>query len=684
MVCGPRVPHEAYRMVAVGIRLLHNGGMLSITHRTFVGAALVLGARLSLPLAAQSAPAPSRPTAYDLILRGGLVLDGTGASALRADVGISGSRIARIGDLSSASARTVIDVRGLMVAPGFINLHSHAVPAVLPTAENMLTQGVTTEILNADGSSPLDIGAQLDTLAAAGLAENVGASVGFNTMWANVMGPSDRRPTPADITRMQALIVRNLERGAFGVSAGLDYKPAYFATTDEVVRVLSPARPWRTFLPNHDRLTPEAGFSSRKGMDETVTIGVGAGLVPVFTHMKVQGHEGGTADSVLAMMRRTTARGQWVAADVYPYLAGQTALAALIIPGWAQDGGVAAMRQRFADPVLRARIITEADAAIAARFTGPRDILLNESGRRLSEIMAQQGLTSPGAAVVKVLETEFPSAILSFGLEEDLRKILQYPDAAIACDCGAWTATRAHPRGFGTFPRILGHYVRETHTLTWADAVRKMSGLPAVMAGMVDRGFLSEGMFADITVFDSATVIDHATYERPDAKSDGIRVVLVHGVVALRDGVVTGARGGQPLRRSKHMPSRPLRLDVARRVSARGTLQTAGATVLRSFTITARQEREARTATGRIQFTLPTGETMTSVSLGLLQSAPRWASVSGWLQSARGDTTRRAFTLVIDGDDPFVPGTSTTIELFIEGLAPLSGTLAGTLSMSDR
>ncbi len=667
----PSSPHSRHMRTSV----IHT----SVARLT--AAMLVAVTTFTRPAAAQAGGAP-----YDIILRGGTVVDGTGAPRYRADVAITRGHITRVGDLSRASARIDIDVRGLFVAPGFINIHSHANPAVLATAENMLTQGVTTELLNADGAGPADIGAQLDGIAKNGLAVNIAASAGFNSVWASVMGPSDRRPTPDDIARMRALILANLTRGAFGISAGLDYKPAYFATVPEVIEVLSPARPWRTFFPNHDRLAPEFGFSSHKGMEETMAIGDGTGLVPVFTHMKVQGREQGTADDVLSMMRKATDAGRWVAADVYPYLAGQTSLAALIIPGWAQDGGTAKMRERFADPALRARIITEADAAITARFNGAEGIVLNQTGRKLSDIMRQQGTTSPGAAVVKVLETEFPSAILSFGAEADLRKILQYPSAAVACDCGAWTETRAHPRGFGTFPRILGVYVRETKTLTWEAAVRKMSALPASITGMVDRGVIAPGMAADIAVFDTATVIDHATYERPDAKSEGIRLVLVNGVVALRDGVVTGERGGVALRRTGQMPSRQLRLEATRRVRVTGSLPS-GAVPSAAGAVGARvvvdvvHRANARAATGRLRVTTAAGEVMEAVSFGTLQPGPNWASVTGRLRMGRDE---RAFTLIVDGANPLADGAPATLVLHVEGMAPLGGKVNGTTEISTR
>ena len=230
--------------------------------RRLVTLAFVAGC--TTPSTSGVAPSP-RAAPYDVILRGGSVLDGTGRPAFRADVGVRGTRIAKVGDLARDSAATVIDVSGLVVAPGFINLHSHAVPAAFSTAVNMLRQGVTTELLNPDGGGPLDIAAQLATADTMSLAVNVGAYAPFNSVWASVVGTSDRRPTTDQLTQITKLLERGLEAGAWGISAGLDYKPAYYAKTDEVVAALSPLRGWRTNFPNHDRLTPEAQFSSRGG-----------------------------------------------------------------------------------------------------------------------------------------------------------------------------------------------------------------------------------------------------------------------------------------------------------------------------------------------------------------------------------------------------------------------------------
>ena len=496
-------------------------------HRAIVALLVSFAVVAGAPrLSSGQAQAPA--ARYDVIIRHGTVLDGTGAPRYRADVAIAGGSIARVGDLAGARAEVEIDATGLFVAPGFINIHSHATPDGLMTAANMLTQGVTTEIVNADGAGPLDINRQLTTATERGLAINLGASIGFNSAWTQVVGLTDRRATGEDITQMRRLITDGLAAGAWGVSAALDYKPAYFAQTEEVIKVVEAAKPWRTYFSNHDRVTPESGFSALAGMAETIAIGERAGAAPVITHMKVAGHEQGQADVIIGQMKQATARGTYTAADVYSYLAGQTSLAALIIPGWAQDGGRDVMLKRFADPVLRARIVKEAEAAMTARFGGAGSVSLPALKQDLTAVMREMDVPA-GEAVVRLLEKGNPGIIARFGIEADLVKILQHPTSSIACDCGAVVRDATHPRFYGNFPRVLGRYVREQKALTWEDAIRKMTGLPAATIGLVDRGLLAAGMTADVAVFDPATVIDHATFAEPTLPSDGIRFVLVNG-----------------------------------------------------------------------------------------------------------------------------------------------------------
>jgi len=585
---------------------------------------------------------------YDTIVRGGTVVDGTGIARYRADVGIVNGFVARVGDLSGAQAETVIDATNLFVAPGFINIHSHASPDALPTAENILTQGVTTEIVNADGGGATDITRQLGEWAQNGLAVNLGAYIGFNSAWAAVMGPADRRATPEDIVRMRAVILDGLEHGAWGVSAGLDYKPAYYAQVEEVARVVEAAAAWRTNFPNHDRLTPESNFSSKVGVGETLAVGEKAGLVPVVTHMKSQGHEQGGAPQLLAMMDASTKRGSYTAADAYPYLAGQTGLGALTVPAWAQDGGRDAMLKRFADPTLRPRIVKETEDAMNARFGGAEGVYLPAVKRELVDIAREMNV-SAGEAVLRILEQRNETGIMRFGSEADLVKILQYPATSMACDCGATLNTRQHPRAWGSFPRVLGRYVREQHVLTWEDAIRKMTALPANTIGMADRGYLAPGMAADITVFDPNTIVDHATYEEPARLSEGVRYVFVNGVVALRGGAATGDRGGQVVTRTAHMPSRPMNpVSAARKLSVKG--RTEGQS---RVAIDIAQPAGAARARGTFAVLAPDGGVLEGSDIGVLQTTRDWSAFTA-LAQRRGSAERVAVLVIVEQADPFV------------------------------
>jgi len=607
--------------------------------RTASHAALIAGAAI----AALAAVLSAQTTAYDVILRHGTIVDGSGLPRYRADVGIADGSIARIGDLSGAHAGSELDADGLIVSPGFINIHSHATPEGLPRAENMLTQGVTTEILNADGSGPLDIREQLGAAAARGLAVNVGANIGFNTVWATVVGSADRRATADEISRMRTLIVDGLVHGAWGVSAGLDYKPAYFAQGEEVIRIVEAARPWRTNFVNHDRVTPESGYSSRAGMVETIAIGERAGLTPVITHMKVQGHEQGTADQILKEMRDATARGNYTAADAYPYLAGQTGLAALIIPGWAQDGGRDAMLKRFADPQLRERIVKEAEDAMNARFGGPDGVYLPATKQQLTAVMSELNVTA-GEAVVRLLERGNFGIIARFGIEADLVKILQHPATSVACDCGAVAGEAQHPRYYGTFPRVLGRYVREQNALTLEDAVRKMTGLPASTVGLVDRGLLTVGMFADVTAFDPNVVVDHATFEEPMRPSDGIRIVIVNGRVVVRDGKVTGQQAGRALYRTDRMPTRPMN-EGRRALKRRGHVEAA------DVTLDLLQDAKSRRAAGVFRLVDPRAKVSIEMKdFGSLQTIGGWASFTGRAR-LRSSEPERPMTVIVDEDE---------------------------------
>ena len=492
----------------------------------------------------------SDPVTYDLILRGGTIVDGSGGESYHGDIALNGDEIAAIGVLTNSRALSEVDVTGLVVAPGFINIHSHARGQALPTAVNMISQCVTTEIMNSDGSSPVDLSAQFEGYRQKGLALNVGGFIGFNSVWAEVVGIENIRPTQAQISQMQSIIQSALEAGAWGVSAGLDYVPGYYATAEEIIEVLEPFASWNVVFANHDRVTPESGYSSIVGMTETIIIGEATGLIPLVTHMKVQGWEQGKAAEILEAMRvASTSNSEGAVADVYPYLAGQTSLAALIIPSWAQSGGRDAMLERFRDSELRARIIEEAEESMDFRWGGASGVFVGGQ-QELTDIMNDMDTDSHGEAVISVLEESDNGVILRFGSEEDLIEVMQHPSVSIACDCdAAQEGEPVHPRYWGTFPKVLGEYVREKGVLTLENAIYKMTALPAETIGMKDRGLLKPGMSADITVFDPETIIDHATFANPTARPDGIMYVILNGEFAYSDGSVTGVQAGEVLNR---------------------------------------------------------------------------------------------------------------------------------------
>lgn len=612
--------------------------------------------RLLFVVLLASATLQGQAKPFDVVIRHGTIVDGSGRPPYPGDVAVRNGFIAAVGNVPGAGAHE-IDATGLFVTPGFINIHSHATAEGLPTAVNMLTQGVTTEIINADGGGPTDLTQQLRGLSQPGLAVNVGAYIGFNAVWQSVVGNADRRPNPDEISRMRSMIAGGLEQGAWGVSAGLDYKPGYFAKTEEVIKVVDVAKPSRTNFTNHDRITPESNFSSKVGIAETVAIGEKAGLVPIVTHMKAQGREQGTAGEILASMAAATKRGHYTAADAYPYLAGQTGLGALLVPAWAQEGGRDAMLKRLADPNSRAKIVAEVEEAMAARFGGAPGVYLPRTQQQLTDIMATMKVGA-GEAVLRTLEqAPDTSAILRFGSEDDLVKILKDPITSMACDCGASTATRTHPRYYGSFPRVLGRYVREQRIMSWEEVIRKSTWLPASTIGMSDRGLIAAGMVADITVFDPKTIIDRATYEDPALLAVGVRFVLVNGHLAVKDGLATGEKGGRGLARTANMPSRPANASIAHSVAATGTIDG------QRISINVSQPASAQVATGTVSV-----PGVGSVSAyGRLQVTANWASLSFVSDG-------RAHVLTLDAADPSSPS-ATVLRLDTDGVRVLSGSL---------
>lgn len=643
----------------------------------------------AITLLGSAAISPSEPDArrYDVLVRNGTIFDGSGRPGFRGDVGIVEGRIEVVGDLAGATAATVIDATGRFVAPGFVNIHDHPTSDGLVRARNMLTQGVTTEIFNADGgvsappgTDPTDLDKQLRQMSARGLATNIGGAIGFNAVWEAVMGSSPRRATAQDVARMQAMVDQALLAGAFGVSAGLDYKPGYYASAAEATAVASAASRWRTNYPNHERLTPESGFSSLAGAAETIEIASKAGLAPVITHIKVQGKEQGRAAELLAMMAAATKAGHYTSGDVYPYVAGQSGLAWLLVPGWAQEGGRDAMLARFRDKTIRARIARETEAAMAARFGGPEGVYVVDLRRQLSDLIKERA-TSPGETILQLLEKADMRAILRFGAERDIITFMRDPAVAIACDCGARADAATHPRQTGTFPRVLGRYVREQKQLTWEEAIRKMTALPSAIVGLVDRGYLAPGMAADIAVFDPRTIIDRSTFDEPAAFSTGVTEVIVNGRVAMQAGRLTGAQGGQVLRRSSAMPTRPVN-TTRRSLLGEGRLATRTGLLAGPGTLTVRynvrQESADRTAQGSFVVTGPRRPVLTMEQFGMLQAMPGWASFTGTARKADG--SRVGVVVTIDQADPLARSGQEIVAISGSGLmASGSGSTKSTI-----
>lgn len=623
--------------------------------------ALLATAAMGLP-ACGALAARADSSSYDVIIRHGTVFDGTGAEGRVADIGIVGDRVITIGDLSRAKAPVEKDAKGLYVSPGFVSVHDHSAPTSYARPEGILTQGVTTAIANPDGGGELDLVKQLDVP----LGLNYGGYIGFNSVWGNVVGFDNRRATPDEIERMKALVLKGLEDGAFGLSSGLDYKPSFWATTDEVIAVAKVASgAWRTNFTNHERVFPGNGYSSMAGMRETLEIGEKAGLMPVITHMKLQGRDNGKTAEALALATDAKKRGVDVGMDAYPYTYGSTSLEQLTIPSWAQEGGRDAMLKRFKDPALRAKIIAETNEQIDIRWMGPKGVYIVDIEKRLPVEMAARGNISGGEAIVQLLEEGNRRVLLSFGTEEDQAALLKDPLQVVSCDCGANTSKVGHPRNWGSFPRFLGRYVREQNLVSWGEAVRKMTALPAAMVGLSERGYLLPGMMADITLFDPKTVIDRSTVEAPTLPSVGIQAVLVNGKLALDDGRMVDGTFGARLVRSRHEPSRPMNFDIARSVSATG--KVSGATIA----INLAQAAGAATPTGKVSVKgLPGGTLVFTPSI--LQTTRGWASITG--TGKRGKGKVEAITLQLEQADPFGDG-KPTLTVLADGKPILEGAL---------
>ncbi|MBT8402986.1 MAG: D-aminoacylase [Gemmatimonadetes bacterium] len=524
--------------------------------------------RLAAVLLASSLAACVESAPYDLLIRGGTVYDGSGAPGVEADVAIRGDRVVAIGDLEDGVAARTIDATGLSVAPGFVDLHTHLDPLLrLPAAESHLRQGVTTAVGAPDGGGPLPLAPYLDEAEALGMGMNVAFLVGHNSVRRAVMNLEDRAPTPSELDEMSGLVAQAMGEGAFGISTGLKYLPGAFSTVDEVVALSRVAADSGGFYTSHLReegIGRTPGLSLVEGVAEALEIGRRADIPVVLTHHKVVGQPlWGRSATTLAMVDSARAAGTDVMIDQYPYTATFTGIS-ILVPAWAQAGGDEAFLERLEDPAMADSILTDIEWALV-NDRGGNDLSRVQfarvewdsslEGRTLRDWAEREGVEptprNGARLVVEAMRRGGASAIYHALDEGDVEAILRHPWTAVASD-GRLTQPgegHPHPRWYGTFPRVLGRYVRERGVLSLEEAIRKMTRLPADRMGLTERGRLAEGAFADVVVFDPATVLDESTFQEPHAYPTGIPWVVVNGQIAVDDGALAPVRAGRVLRR---------------------------------------------------------------------------------------------------------------------------------------
>jgi dihydroorotase/N-acyl-D-amino-acid deacylase len=515
--------------------------------------------------------------AFDVVIRGARIVDGTGNPWRYGDMAIRGDRIVMLGAVpAEVSARRTIDARGLVMAPGFIDMLGHSEHALLkqPQALSKITQGITSEITGeVESAWPNTAPTARETRSAEqpwsslagyftelerrGTAINLGTYVSAGSVRRAVMGDASRSPTPDELARMETLVDSAMRDGAMGFSTGLIYPPSTFFSTGELTVLARRAARYGGGYASHIR---SEGAGLLPAIREAIQIGRDAGTWVQIRHLKASGEANwGRMRDAVALIDSARRAGFDVTADVYPYTASGTGLSA-IVPAWVQAGGTDSMVFRLKDPEVRKRLHAEVGEAGTRRPAGVlvnsvrADSLQRYEGLRLDSIGRLRRQDPFDAAFdILVADRGGTSAIYFTMSEDDLRLALRQPWTSIGQDAGAVTPDstsrgRGHPRAFGTFPRILGRYVRQDSLLSLEEAVRKMTSLAAQRVGLARRGVLAPGMYADVVLFDPATIVDHATFERPQQLATGVRHVFVNGVAVVADGVVTGALPGRALR----------------------------------------------------------------------------------------------------------------------------------------
>jgi N-acyl-D-amino-acid deacylase len=521
-------------------------------------ASVLAAAALALFVATPRAQAPP----FDLVIRHGRIVDGTGSPWYLGDIAVRNDTIVRIAPRIEAPAARVIDAAGQIVAPGFIDIHTHARRGIfeVPTADNYVRQGVTTLIEGPDGSSPLPLKPFLERVAATRITPNFGSFVGQGSVRDEVIGPVNRKATADEIEKMRGLVRQGMLDGAFGLSSGLFYVPGTFTPTAEVVELAKVAGAMGGIYISHMR--DEAG-GVLDSVRETIEIGEKGGLPTQVTHHKIIGKTNwGRSTDTLKMIDEARARGVDATLDQYPYTASSTSIQAALMPAYALEGGRQAVLKRLQTPGMRTELRKETARIILEERGGgdPQNVQLARcdwdhalDGKRLGDVTKGRGfeptIENAAETALWIVEKGGCQGIFHAISEDDLQRILRHPATMIGSDgeVPIFGVANPHPRSYGTFVRVLGRYVRELKVITLEDAVRKMSAFPAQRLGLADRGVLREGMKADIAIFDAAKVRDTATFERPHQYAEGVGWVIVNGQVAFENGVMTPARPGRVL-----------------------------------------------------------------------------------------------------------------------------------------
>lgn len=505
-------------------------------------------------------PVDARTPVYDLLIINARIVDGSGNPWFRADVAIKDGRIARIGRVSAAAATRTIDARGQILAPGFIDVHTHVESIYsLPAAENFVRMGVTTLVTGNCGSSTTDVAEFLGRIKDKPLAVNLATLIAHGSVRRRVIGLEDRAPTPEELKQMEGLVEQGMKDGAVGLSTGLIYVPGTYAKTDEIVALARVAAKYDGLYATHMR---NEGDKVADAIRESIQIGEQAGLPVEISHFKISNKKlWGQTPMTLGLVRDARARGLVVTVDQYAYTASSTSLDSRL-PSWLRAGGLDEAKKRLADKATRERAISDTKDALkksgfkdySFAVVASYDVDKSFNGKSIAEITKQvKGKSDVTSQIEQMLEMYEAggAGMIYHGMDEaDVKRIMQEPFTMIASDSGVRQVDESvpHPRGYGNNARVLGRYVRELKLISLEDAIRKMTSLPAQTFGFRDRGLIREGFAADLVIFDDNTILDQATFDKPHQFPVGISFVIVNGAPVFENNQMTAARPGVALR----------------------------------------------------------------------------------------------------------------------------------------